>query len=79
MLISDLTFIFGIIAAFTESTINFVIPGALFIYSAKIAGKRNTIIETIWALLYIVMGVSYFFISNYFNYLKLYGQFKEGI
>jgi hypothetical protein len=74
MLISDLTFIFGIIAAFTESVINFIIPGLLYIKSAERAGIKKPMYKKVGAVLFAMIGVSYFFISNYFNLQKIIGE-----
>ena len=71
ILINDLTFIFGVIAAFTECTITFVFPGTMYIISARMAKKKLGFFKQLGAALFASLGVVYFCISNYHNYMKI--------
>ena len=59
ILIDDLTFIFGMIAACSESLLNFVFPGLFFIIGAR---KKSPAV-----IAFIGIGVLYFGVSNYYN------------
>ena len=66
--IDDLTLVFGMIAAFSETMLNFVFPGTFFIIGlSKI--KRDSPLK-IGALLFTMVGFSYFFVSNTYNVKK---------
>ena len=70
--VDDLSFVFGLIAAFSESILNFVFPGIIFL----LAMKKSKGLQKAWYLRFPVaifasMGMVYFFISNYYNYQKL--------
>ena len=85
ILIDDLTVIFGMIAAFSESMLNFVFPGSFFLIGSHLAYKyssgdfkkgkeipekasvtKRTIVQG-----FILMGLCYFSLSNYYNFKKL--------
>lgn len=77
--IDDLTLIFGMIAAFSESTLNFVFPGLFFIIGTvyfRHSGRQQKrvkfldLISLIPVVIFVSIGVAYFFVSNYFNFLK---------
>jgi len=77
--IDDLTLIFGMIAAFSESTLNFIFPGMFFIIGTVFyrhtgqTRKRITmmqVIRLIPVIMFVAIGVAYFCVSNYFNFLK---------
>lgn len=59
ILIDDLTIVFGMIAACSESLLNFVFPGMFFIIGAKCA--KPSVIS------FVGIGILYFAISNYYN------------
>jgi hypothetical protein len=63
ILIDDLSLVFGFIAAFSETMLNFVFPGLFYFMASK---KRS-----VCSLLYVGLGVATFSLSNYFNYQKL--------
>ena len=68
MYIDDLTLVFGIIAAFSETMFDFVFPGTFFMIGLyKI--KRDSPLK-IGALLFTMVGFSYFLVSNTFNVKK---------
>lgn len=94
ILIDDLTLVFGLIGAFSETMLNFVFPGLFFVIGYKIAKtnrKRSVFEETAsnddhfrlrqksksdWCrhlpvVIFIVIGIAFFFVSNYFNLLKI--------
>jgi hypothetical protein len=64
ILIDDLTVIFGMIAACSESLLNFVFPGLFFIIGAK--NPKPTVIG------FVGLGLIYFMVSNYYNLIKVY-------
>ena len=59
IMIDDLTFIFGMIAACSESLLNFVFPGLFFTIGAK------KLSPSVFA--FIGLGIAYFIVSNYYN------------
>ena len=63
ILISDLTLVFGFIAAFSETMLNFVFPGLFFFYASKM--------KSIPALLFVCLGLSLVVVSNCFNIMKM--------
>jgi hypothetical protein len=68
--VNDLNFIFGMIAAFNESNLNFVFPGVFFLKAAFYTGNKQTWVKTS-AGVFAIIGVFYFFVSNYFNIIKV--------
>lgn len=76
--IDDLTFIFGMIAAFSESMLNFVFPALIVLVGAKHlidAGERKNegrckSLERWATIIFMSLGITYFFVSNYFNLMK---------
>ena len=71
--INDLSLIFGMIAAFSESMLNFILPGMFYK-----AGLNSLYIDSIpkkmMSSLFTFLGLAYFVISNYFNYVKVMGE-----
>lgn len=63
IVIDDLTIVFGMIAAFSESMLNFVFPGLFFIIGAK--SRKKSVIG------FIGIGLIYFTVSNYYNLKKV--------
>lgn len=63
IMIDDLTLVFGFIAAFSETMLNFVFPGLFYFIGMK---KKS-----VSAILFVGVGAVYFSLSNYFNYIKL--------
>ena len=59
ILIDDLTIVFGMIAACSESLLNFVFPGMFFIIGAKSAKPS--------VMAFVGLGLLYFLVSNYYN------------
>ena len=70
-MISDLTLIFGFVSAFSEATVSFVFPGMFFVIGAKVAKKDVPRYQIIGALAFSGFGIAYFFVSNYFNLMKM--------
>lgn len=72
--IDDLTFIFGVIAAFTECTLSYILPGAFYtaclLMNPKLGGNLRYV-KMAGCMLFSTFGIGYFCVSNYFNYLKL--------
>ena len=67
--IDDLTFIFGIVAAISESMLNFILPSLLVMFGPKLPLSNKMIV-----CLFGMTGLSYFVLSNYFNVLKISRQ-----
>ena len=63
ILINDLTIVFGMIAACSESLLNFVFPGLFFTIGAK---KLMSSVGS-----FIGLGMLYFLVSNYYNLMKV--------
>ena len=61
--IDDLTLVFGMIAAICESTLNYIFPGIIFLATRK----QCRVLVTI----FVILGLVYFTVSNYFNLIKL--------
>lgn len=59
------------IAAFAEATISFTFPGLFYIISSKKAQKKLSWQQTLGAYSFSMFGLLFFFVSNYFNILKL--------
>ena len=63
LIIDDLTLIFGMIAACSESTLNFVFPGLIYLLAKPYLRAP--------AVIFVMIGATYFIISNYFNVIKM--------
>ena len=63
ILIDDLTIVFGMIAAWSESLLNFVFPGLFFTIGAK------KLMPSVGS--FIGLGMLYFLVSNYYNLMKV--------
>jgi hypothetical protein len=68
--LDDLSLIFGMIAAFSESMLNFVLPGLFYMTGLAFIGDNDRPIAKLAASLFTFIGLAYFVISNYFNYVK---------
>lgn len=68
--------IFGIIGAFSESTISFVFPGLFFLIAAHKKGRRLLPFQKVMGYGILTFGFVYFSISNYFNVLKILNIYK---
>ena len=68
--IDDLSLIFGIIAGCSESMMDYVFPGLFFICSMKYVNKKNWKLKAL-VVLFILIGISIFLVSNYLNVRKL--------
>jgi hypothetical protein len=66
ILIDDLTIVFGMIAACSESLLNFVFPGLFYLCGA------NKETPKVPVMVFIMAGCCYFTVSNYYNMLKVY-------
>ena len=69
LVIEDLTFIFGIVAAISESMLNFILPAMLVLLGRGIPAFRKAIVAC-----FALAGLTYFLSSNYFNFLKIARQ-----
>ena len=58
------------IAAFSESMLNFILPGLFFLNGLMYVGIDNVCHKTT-ASLFTFLGLTYFVTSNYFNYKKV--------
>lgn len=68
--LDDLSLIFGMIAAFSESMLNFVLPGLFFLTGLAYVGEDHRTGLKLCASLFTFLGLAYFSISNYFNFIK---------
>jgi len=57
------------IAAFSESMLNFVLPGLFFLTGLNYVGINNVFLKLV-ATVFTCIGLTYFTVSNYFNYVK---------
>jgi len=69
--IDDLTLVFGFISAFAEASVSFIFPGLFYFIGARKALKKVSKTLLLGSLAFSFFGVAYFFISNYFNFIKL--------
>ena len=79
--VDDLSFVFGMIAACSESLLNFVLPGSFFLSACSFVYGDNPksmplkiILVRFLAAIFTLTGVTYFVVSNYFNYIKFKRQ-----
>jgi hypothetical protein len=70
-MIDDITIVFGFFAAFSDSMVNFILPGLFYLQSCKIIGKRPDTTLRILSYIYIMIGTALFFIANYNTILKM--------
>lgn len=68
--INDLSLIFGLIAAFSESMLNFILPGLFFLNGLMYLGVDSPP-KKMAASLFVFLGLAYFVYSNYFNLVKI--------
>ena len=73
--INDLSLIFGMIAAFSESMLNFILPGLFFLSGLHIL-EIDSFPKKMISRLFTFLGLAYFVISNYYNYIKVVGEWK---
>ena len=69
--INDLTIIFGFLAAFSESVLNFILPGVLYIISCQIKKKPANPFYLGVSLVFILLGVILFIGGTYHTILKI--------
>jgi len=69
IMLDDLSFIFGMIAAFSESMLNFVLPGLFFLTALSYVQVESKGLKFV-AFLFTLLGLTYFATSNYFNFIK---------
>jgi hypothetical protein len=69
--INDLSLIFGMIAAFSESMLNFILPG-LFFLNALHYLYIESFPKKMLSSLFVFLGLAYFVTSNYYNYKKVF-------
>lgn len=78
LFLDDITVVFGIIGAFSESITNFILPGVFLLVTSYQLSKRHASIRSLWYIIlgFIVMifGITYFFTSNYYTIIKLFRQ-----
>ena len=70
--INDLSLIFGMIAAFSESMLNFILPGLFFLSGLHFL-EIDSFPKKMISSLFTFLGLAYFVISNYYNYVKIMG------
>ena len=80
ILINDLTLIFGIIAGLAECSTVFILPSIFYLKACKMvsgkgeqgqAGAVGGWLTIIGAYVYLLFGIFYFCVSNYFNFSKM--------
>lgn len=69
LILEDLSLVFGMIAAFSESMLNFVLPGLFFLSALNSVGANKVCLK-LAATLFTCIGLAYFVVSNYFNFVK---------
>lgn len=67
--LDDLSLIFGMIAAFSESMLNFVLPGLFFLTGLNYVNSDKVLLKLV-AIVFTCIGLLYFTVSNYFNFIK---------
>jgi len=73
--INDLSLIFGMIAAFSESMLNFILPGLFFLSGLNFL-EIDSFPKKMMSSLFTFLGLAYFVISNKYNYDKVVGKWK---
>lgn len=80
ILIEDLTLIFGIIAGIAECTTVFILPAIFYLKACRMEDQAVTppvkryaggLFTRTCVVAYLILGVMYFVISNYFNITKM--------
>ncbi len=71
ILINDLTIIFGFLASFSESLLNFILPGVLYIISCQIKKRPASPVLLIVSLVFIILGVILLIGGTYHTILKI--------
>ena len=70
ILIDDLSLVFGMFAAFSESLLDFVLPGFIFVAAVNYSGKSRPCAKFV-AATFGLAGFGYFCLSNYWNLIKI--------
>ena len=70
ILIDDLSFVFGMFAAFSECLLDFILPGFIFLAAVNFSGRRRPCAKFI-AATFALAGFGYFCLSNYWNLIKI--------
>ena len=80
ILINDLTLIFGIIAGLAECSTVFILPSIFYLKACKMvsskgeqgqAGAGGGWLTIVGVYVYLLFGIFYFCVSNYFNISKM--------
>tara|TARA_B110000285_G_C14670491_1_gene400101 strand:- start:80 stop:328 length:249 start_codon:yes stop_codon:yes gene_type:complete len=68
-IIDDLGFVFGVMAAFSETLLDNVLPGIIFILGVRHV-KQKRCCATFCAFVFALVGFLYFLLANYWNVIK---------
>ena len=68
-IIDDLSFVFGVMAAFSEALLDNILPGIIFIRAVKHVKHKRCCANFI-AFLFAFVGFLYFLLTNYWNVVK---------
>ena len=80
IVITDLTLIFGIIAGLAECSTVFILPSIFYLKACRMASKGELgkqtgadggWLTTVGVYIYLLLGIFYFCVSNYFNFSKM--------
>ena len=73
LLVDDLRVIFGIIGAFSEAILNFILPG-IFLMVTEYRLKSRSIPLIILGFSIAAFGLIYFTLSNYYTVMKMISE-----
>jgi hypothetical protein len=70
LLVDDLRIIFGIVGAFSEAIINFILPG-IFLMMTEYKLKERNVPLIVLGFAIAAFGIIYFMMSNYYTFMKI--------
>lgn len=68
--ISHLTFVFGMLGAWDETILNYIFPGLIYLKASHQFCNGTPMTKAV-ALFFATFGFGFFFLSNYYNALKI--------
>ena len=75
--VNDLTLVFGFLSGIAECLITFILPSIFYYKALKMEGNNKSKVgpaawwEKTLVALFFAFGVAYFFVSNYYNVVKI--------
>lgn len=75
-IIDDLSFVFGVMAAFSEALLDNILPGIIFILAVRHV-KHKRCCANFMAFLFAFVGLIYFILTNYWNVIKFQREMNK--